>query len=63
MRNQAFDEDLPGIVSGFPVAFSGGSLPQSQGAPLLGQQNAEIYGALLGKEEADLIRLEDDGVI
>ena len=63
MRNQAFDEDLPGIVSGFPVAFSGGNLPQSQGAPLLGQQNAEIYGALLGKEEADLIRLEDDGVI
>ena len=24
MRSQAFDEDLPGIVSGFPVVFSGG---------------------------------------
>ena len=63
MRSQAFDEDLPGIVSGFPVAFSGGKLPQESGAPLLGQQNTDIYGALLGMDESYLSKLESDGVI
>ena len=63
MRSQAFDEDLPGIVSGFPVAFSGGKLPQESGAPLLGQQNTDIYGDLLGMDESYLSKLESDGVI
>lgn len=63
MRSQAFEEDLPGIVSGFPVVFSGGEIPQSKGAPLLGQQNEEIYGNLLGKDHSDLDRLKNEGVI
>ena len=63
MRSQAFDEDLPGIVSGFPVVFSGGKLPQESGAPLLGQQNTDIYGDLLGMDESYLSKLKSDGVI
>ena len=63
MRSQAFEEDLPGIVSGFPVVFSGGEIPQSTGAPLLGQQNEEIYGNLLGKDHSELDRLKNEGVI
>ena len=63
MRSQAFEEDLPGIASGFPVIFSGGPLPESKGAPLLGMQNAEIFGTLLKMNKEKLHSLEVDGVI
>lgn len=63
MRSQTFKDDLPGIVSGFPVVFSGGSLPQTKGAPGLGQQNSEIYGNLLGADESKLSSLKENGVI
>ena len=63
MRSQTFDDDLPGIVSGFPVVFSGGNLPQTKGAPGLGQQNSEIYGNLVGADASKLSSLRENGVI
>ena len=63
MRSQAFEEDLPGIASGFPVIFSGGPLPESTGAPLLGMQNAEIFGTLLKINKERIHSLRVDGVI
>ena len=63
MRSQAFEGDLPGIASGFPVIFSGGYLPESTGAPLLGMQNGEIYRTLLKINKEKLHSLKVDGVI
>ena len=45
------------------MVFSGGKLPQESGAPLLGQQNTDIYGDLLGMDESYLSKLKSDGVI
>ncbi len=43
----------PGIISGFPIAFSGGELPKLEGGAPLGQHNAEVFKALLGLDEAE----------
>ena len=64
MRHGAMDAPVPGgIASAFPVVFSGQPLPTLPGAPTLGMHNAEIYGKLLGLEEAELEELRAGGVI
>jgi crotonobetainyl-CoA:carnitine CoA-transferase CaiB-like acyl-CoA transferase len=52
-----------GIVAGYPVTFSGGSLPKLEGGAQLGAHNAEVYGRLLGLDEAALVALKARGVI
>jgi crotonobetainyl-CoA:carnitine CoA-transferase CaiB-like acyl-CoA transferase len=63
MRHGALAEPVEGVVSGFPVVFSGGPLPDLPGAPTLGMHNAEIYGGLLGISQTDLKGLAEDGVV
>ncbi|MGQ4809263.1 Acetyl-CoA:oxalate CoA-transferase [Candidatus Entotheonellaceae bacterium PAL068K] len=63
MRHAALAEPVAGIASGFPVLFSGGSLPQLAGAPTLGMHNQEIFGALLGLKAEQLQRLQEQGVV
>ena len=53
----------PGIISGFPIAFSGGELPKLDGGAPLGQHNAEIFGKLLNLDELALQNLKKNGVI
>jgi len=52
-----------GIVSGFPVTFSGGALPQLEGGAMLGHHNEEVYGNLLGLDAAELAELRKRGVL
>ena len=63
MRHAGLTEPVKGVVSGFPVRFSGGELPQLPGAPTLGMHNEEIFGQVLGLGKADLAGLADQGVI
>jgi crotonobetainyl-CoA:carnitine CoA-transferase CaiB-like acyl-CoA transferase len=51
------------VVSGFPVRFSGGELPQPVGAPTLGMHNSEIFSKLLGMDEAEMEYLRAQGVV
>ena len=48
MRHAALADPVDGLVSGFPVAFSDGPLPEMAGAPTLGMHNREIYEGILG---------------
>jgi crotonobetainyl-CoA:carnitine CoA-transferase CaiB-like acyl-CoA transferase len=52
-----------GIVAGFPVAFSGGSLPKLEGGAKLGHHNEDVYGRLLGLDPAALVELKKRGVL
>ena len=62
--NAAFKDPIPGFVaSGFPVRFSGGELPKSQGAPTLGMHNEDVYRNLFKLDGAELVRLHEDGII
>ncbi len=63
MRHAGMDEPVKGVASGFPVKFSGGELPESPGAPTLGQHNEEVFFSLLGLDEADLEELAEQKVI
>ena len=63
MRHAAMEEPTKGIFPGFPVRFSGGELPELQGAPTLGMHNQEILSTLLGLGKADIQELVDQGVI
>ena len=64
MRRQGWDEPVErGIVAGFPVIFSGGSLPKLEGGANLGHHNDEIYGRLLHLDQAALSDLKKRGVI
>ena len=51
------------VVSGFPVKFSGGDLPTIEGAPTLGMHNAEIFEKLLGLNDQDIQKLQEEQVI
>ncbi|MBO88518.1 MAG: CoA transferase [Rickettsiales bacterium] len=53
----------PGVISGFPVRFSGGDLPELEGGAKLGHHNEEVYEKLLGLNSATLADLKDRGVI
>ena len=49
MFRQGSDEPVAGgVVSGFPVSFSGGALPELEGGAQLGHHNREVFGRLLG---------------
>ena len=63
MRHGALDHPVEGVVSGFPVVFSGGPLPELSGAPTLGMHNLEVYERILGLVPKDLKRLQDEGVV
>jgi crotonobetainyl-CoA:carnitine CoA-transferase CaiB-like acyl-CoA transferase len=64
MHRQGSDEPVErGIVAGFPVIFSGGSLPKLEGGANLGHHNDENYGRLLHLDQAALSELKKRGVI
>ena len=63
MKSAAFDVPVPGIASGFPVSFSGGSLPENRGAPMLGMDNSEVYSKVISMSQTDLKGLKSDGII
>ena len=63
MRHAGMEEAVEGIVSGFPVKFSGGDLPEIPGAPTLGMHNSEIFTKLLGMDEAEIEVLKAQGVV
>jgi crotonobetainyl-CoA:carnitine CoA-transferase CaiB-like acyl-CoA transferase len=52
-----------GVVSGFPVEFSGGDLPKLEGGARLGHHNEEVYGELLDLDTTALDSLKKRGVI
>ena len=63
MRHGALSRPVDGVVSGFPVIFSAGPLPELAGAPTLGMHNREVYEDLLGLAPSSLTELESQGVI
>jgi crotonobetainyl-CoA:carnitine CoA-transferase CaiB-like acyl-CoA transferase len=50
-------------VDGLPIHLSGGDWTIEQGAPCLGEDNARVFGGLLGLTEEELTGLRADGVI
>ncbi|MBT4488226.1 MAG: CoA transferase [Rhodospirillaceae bacterium] len=52
-----------GIVAGFPVTFSAGSLPKLEGGAKLGHHNEDVYGRLLGLDGQALAELKKRGVL
>ena len=52
-----------GIVSGFPIVFSGGPLPELEGGAPLGHHNSEIFSRLLGLDGVDIDDLKDRGIL
>ena len=63
MRHAGMESPVKGVISGFPVRFSGGELPSLFGAPTLGMHNQEVFGKLLGLGDDDLAELADGGVV
>ena len=64
MYRQGSDDPVErGIVSGFPVRFSGGDLPKLEGGAQLGHHNCEVFGRLLDLDADALAGLRERGVI
>lgn len=64
MYRQGSEEPVErGIVAGFPVTFSGGSLSRLEGGAKLGHHNMEVYGRLLDLDPTTLAELKKQGVI
>ena len=63
MRHAGMSQPVKGLVSGFPVLFSGGELPELPGAPTLGMHNKEIFSKFLELGDCDLAELEEQGVV
>ena len=63
LRHAALDDADGGVATGFPVAFSGGPLPERDGAPTLGMHNQQVYRDLLDLGPEDLQQLEEEGVV
>ena len=53
----------PGVVSGFPIRFSGEALPDLPGGAPLGHHTAEVFARLLGLDQAALDGLRARGVV
>jgi formyl-CoA transferase len=55
---------VPGIMGlGIPIRFADDPVQFDVPAPQLGQHNHDVYGALLGVDDAEIARLKDAGVI
>ena len=63
LRHAALADADVGVATGFPVAFSGGTLSERVGAPTLGMHNNEVFRYVLGLGPDDLERLKEDGVV
>ena len=64
MRRLGSNEPVPrNMIVGFPVIFSGGSLPQLEGGAMLGHHNEDVYGRLLALNAGALVDLKKRGVI
>ncbi len=63
MRRQDSQDPVEGgVVSGFPVKFSGGDLPALEGGARLGHHNREVFERLLGLDADAVAALEARGV-
>jgi crotonobetainyl-CoA:carnitine CoA-transferase CaiB-like acyl-CoA transferase len=55
---------VPGAsAAGFPIKISNHGIPERRPAPLLGQNNDEIYSQLLKFDREKLLQLREEGVI
>ena len=62
-RQDSSEPVEPGIISGFPIRFSGGDLPLLEGGAKLGHHNEEVFEKLLGLDSGILADLKDRGII
>ena len=67
-RNMLWNVYQPGMeaeirIPGCPIKFHGYEDKPEKAAPVLGEENAEIYGEMCGFDEEKLKELEEKGVI
>lgn len=63
LQHPAYGKVCGACAAGFPIKFSEVDLQYEKGAPLLGQDNEEIYSQFLGYDEEKLAQLKKEGVI